>query len=217
MTPEGAGWGVAIDGGWFDEERHLYRCSEGVIRPSATQVFDLLGMSDFSAIDEETLNWKRTYGNAVHVGAQLIAEGDLNWDDVDDAIIDAVTGIEQFLKKYEFEFEAAEERKIRTLCGMKFGTTLDLRGSIMYHGQRRRVLIDWKTGTKYSPTWPWQLGSYYVEQPQGNWIGVVGQVKKDGVVTPYWVQDLEKAKQVFQVLLAAANLKLNAGLAKVGK
>ncbi len=46
------------------------------------------------------------------------------------------------------------------------------------------------------------------------YIGVALQVNKEGKVNPHWVEIL-KAKQEFCILLAAANLKLNAGLAKI--
>ena len=208
-------WGVAIEGGFFDEERHLYRCSEGIVRPSSTQVFDILGMSDFSNVTAEKLAWKREYGNAVHAASLYMVTSDLDWDSLDEAIIPAVTGIEQFLKKHEFVCEAAEERKIRTLCGMKYGTTLDYKGTLLYHGVRKHAIVDWKTGTKPEPTWTWQVGSYYADQPkvEGGWIGLVGQVDEEGLVRPHWVLDLDRAKREFGVLLAAANLKLNHNLA----
>lgn len=212
-----AEWGVQIDGGWFHEGRHRYRCLEGHIRPSATQVFEILGCSDFSGIKPSVLEWKRNYGQAVHLAGQLLAQGDLNWESVDDVIIPAVTGIEGWLQKYEFVCEGAEETKIRTLCGMQYGTRLDLRGTLKFHGKRRHAIVDYKTGSKKSKTWDWQLGSYYVDQPkvEGGWIGVVVQVDMEGIVEPYWVLDLEKEKREFQVLLGGANLKLNNGMAKL--
>ena len=211
------GWGVQIDGGWFHEETHRYRCTAGYIRPSATQVFEILGMSDFSAISPLVVEWKRNYGQAVHAAGQFLATGDLDWDTVDDAIIPAATGIEMWLKKYEFICEGTEELKIRTLFGMQYGTRLDLRGSLMYHGRRRNVIVDYKTGSKKSKTWDWQLGSYYVDQPkvEGGWIGVILQIDMDGTVEPHWVLDLEKEKREFQVLLASAILKINNGFVKL--
>jgi len=212
-------WGVPIDGGFFDEERHVYRCIDGIVRPSSTQVFDILGMNDFSGIAPEVMEWKRNYGGAVHAASHYLMQGDLDWDSLDEAIIPAVTGVEQFLKKHRYEPEAAEERKIRTLCGMKFGTTLDTRGTILYHDVRRPAIVDLKTGSKRSPTWDWQLGSYSVEQEKKEtaWIGLVIQTDIQGIVEPYWVIDLEKAKREFQHLLAASILKINAGLAQVGR
>lgn len=212
-----AEWGVQIDGGFFDEPKHKYRCAQGIIRPSATQVFDILGCNDFSSIRPQVMEWKRNYGQAVHLAGQFLAVGDLDWDSVDEAVIPAATGIEQWLKKYEFICEGTEETKIRTLCGMQYGTRLDLRGTLMYHQKRRHAIVDYKTGSKKSKTWDWQLGGYYVDQPkvEGGWLGVVLQIDMDGVVEPHWVLDLEREKREFQVLLAAANLKLNAGLVKL--
>jgi len=207
-------WGEQIDGGFFSQADHRYRCTQGIIRPSATQVFEILGCSDFSGIAPAVMEWKRNYGQAVHLAGQFLAVGDLDWDSVDEAVVPAVTGIEQWLKKYEFECEGTEETKIRSLCGMQYGTRLDLRGTLLYHDKRRHCIVDYKTGSKRSKTWDWQLGSYYVDQPKvdGGWIGVVAQVDMDGKVTPHWVLDLEKEKREFQALLVAAILKLNNGM-----
>jgi hypothetical protein len=212
-------YGIPIENGFFDSEKHLYRCSEGIVRPSSTQVFDILGMSDFSAIPEDVLEWKRQYGMSLHSAVEYLTQGDLDWDSVDEAIISSVTGVEQFLLRFEYQSEACEELKIRTLGGMKYGTRLDNRGTILFRNQRKHVIVDFKTGSKASRTWDWQLGSYSVEQPKvdGGWIGLALQIGKDGDVKPFWVLDLERARREFQVLLAAALLKINAGLASVGK
>ena len=65
-----------------------------------------------------------------------------------------------------------------------------------------------KTGSKYSPTWPWQIGGYSAGVPKVEGSGYVGaalQVDKDGQVKPFWV-DVVKARQEFTLLLATANL-----------
>lgn len=212
-----AAWGIEIDGGYFHEEAHLYRCTQGIIRPSATQVFDILGCSDFKNIPEKVLEWKRTYGNAIHIAGQYLPWGQLDWDSLDDVILPAVTGIDSFLREYEFEPESTEELKIRSLYGMQYGTRLDLKGTIKFRGKRRHCILDYKTAARTSKTWDWQLGGYYAEQPavEGGWIGVIAQVDPEGFVEPHWVLDLEKQKREFQVLLSAAILKLNNGMAKL--
>lgn len=218
MTGENK-WGEKIPGGWFDEERHIYRCDQGVIRPSSTQVFDILGMVDFGNAKEEVLEYKRQYGIAIHKGVELIAKGSLDWDTVDDRIIAPLTGIEQYLKKNRFEVESCEERRIVTTCGMVYGMTLDLRGTMMYQGIRRSAIADLKTGVKFSKTWEWQLGGYLIPQVkvERGWLGVIFQLHPDGRVIPHYVNDVEKAKREFQTLLAAAIIKVNGGFARIGK
>jgi len=204
-------WGEPIEGGFYRDDRHEYRDEQGSRIPSATQVFALLNCSDFSMVDPEDLAWKRTYGDAVHKGSELLVWDKLDWDSCPEEIIPAVTGIEQFFKGLDYQPEATEEKKIVSFCGMKVGTTLDHRGSILYHGVRRGVVVDVKTGSKSSPTWAWQLGAYV---PAVSFLALIAQVDKQGKVTPHWINAL-KAQREFQILLAACNLKLNAGLASL--
>ena len=128
-------WGTKIDGGWFDEQTHCYRNQEGVIVPSVTQVFDILGLTDFSRVKPETLEWKRVYGTAVHSAIEFLMDGDLDWDKVDDAIFEAVVSIEQRFKDMKFVSHGAEIRRIVTVYGMQYGMTLDHKGKVLYHRQ----------------------------------------------------------------------------------
>ena len=212
-------YGLKIEGGWFKEDGHLYRNEQGIIVPSSTQVFDIEGCTDFSAANPDDVAWARAYGNEVHRGMESLACRTLDWDSLDDAIAPAVSGIDTFLQKVGYRHQSAEERKIRNLCGMEYGTTLDLRGTIIYHGRERHAILDGKTGSKFSKTWEWQLGSYFTGQAKvpGGWIGIALQVDKDGQVKSHFVIDLVRARDEFQTLLAAANLKLNNGMAKILK
>lgn len=210
-------WGVPILGGFFKEEGHQYRNQKGVVVPSNTQVFEIHGLSDFSMVNQEDLEWKRIYGDAVHVATQFAVQDDLDWDTLDGAIEAPVRGIKQRLDEMGFELEATEEIRIASLCGMEYGMKLDLRGSVLHHGKRRKAIIDLKTGSKFSKTWEWQLGGYL--QPQmkvpGGWLGIILQVAPAGKVTPHYVNDVEAAKREFHILLAAAILKLNYGYASL--
>lgn len=212
-----ADYGLEISGGFFDEAKHVYRKEDGVIVPSTTQVFSVLGCNDFEGVPQDVLEWKRNYGIAVHRAVELIVQDDLDWDSVDDIIVPALTGLELKLKAMQFKYEAAEERKIHSLFGMHYGLTTDLRGTIVHQNKERKVVIDLKSGVKFSPTWKWQLGGYTTAQNKVDvgWMGVVLQFDKEGKVTPHYIE-LVSAQREFQILLAAANLKLNAGLAKVG-
>jgi hypothetical protein len=202
---------IAIEGGTFSEEKHLYKDETGLIVPSATQVFDILAMNDFSKVKEEDMEWKRGFGNAVHKGVELVVFDQLDWSTCSEEIIPAITGIESFLGELRYKPEKAEERKIVTLNGMKYGMTLDHRGTCWYHNVERKIVVDVKTGTKFSPTWRWQGGGYV---PSLTYLLLIAQVSKDGKVTPHWVEPI-KAQREFGILLAAAMLKLNAGLAQI--
>ena len=210
-------WGAEIPGGYFDPKRHLYRNEKGTVVPSTTQVFSILGCNDFDGVPADVLEWKRNYGIAVHKAIELLVEGDLDWDSLDEMIIPAVSGLEQKLKMLQFKYEAAEEMRVHTLCGMQYGLTVDLRGTIVHQGKERKAVIDLKSGVKFSPTWRWQIGGYVTgqEKANGGWMGVILQFDKLGNVFPHYV-DLIPAQREFQTLLAAAILKLNAGLVKLG-
>lgn len=212
-------WGIQIEGGYFDEARHIYRNEAGVPVISSTQVFDVLGCSDFSGVDPETLELKRLYGTGLHKCVQYLVANDLDWDSVDDQLIDPLVAIETKLKSIDFQLDHAEEPRIASIHGMQFGMTLDLRGTMMHLGHRRHVVIDLKTGVKFSKTWEWQLGSYIWPQPrvERGWLGLIFQVSKSGKVVPHYVKDVEAAKREFQILLASAMLKVNNGFAKIGK
>jgi hypothetical protein len=211
-------WGIEIPGGWFDSKRHMYRNVKGTIVPSTTQVFSHLALVDLDGIPQDLLEWKRDYGIACHKAVEFMAVGDLDWDSLDEAIIPAVTGIEAFLKKLEYQHEAAEEIRIGNLFGMEFGLTSDLRGSVMHQGKRRKAIIDLKSAVKRSETWSWQIGSYTSQQEktEGGWMGIICQFDKAGNVTPHYV-DVPKAQREFQTLLAACILGINAGLYKPKK
>jgi hypothetical protein len=212
-------YGIEIPGGWFDEERHLYRNQHGTIVPSATQVFEINGLYNFDPVPEQTMRWKSGYGTAIHSAVSYLVVGDLDWDTVDKEIVVSVTAIETRLKEMQFELVATEEPRIASIYGMEYGMTSDLRGTIMYRGQRRSAIIDLKSGSKWVKYWDWQIGAYVWPQekvPLG-WVGVVLQVDAAGGITPHHVKDVEAAKREFQILLASAILKINNGFAKIGK
>lgn len=208
-------WGDPIEGGFFrGGDFHEYRNTKGERIPSSTQIFDLLKCSDFSKVDPEDLAWKRQFGNALHRGVELLVFDKLDWESCDEEVVPGIVGIEEWLRKVEYIPEHVEERRIATVCGMHFGMTADHRGSLLYKGIRRPAILDLKTGSKASPTWNWQLGSYYLGSPKptvGLYVGAVLQVNREGRVVPHWV-DLIRAAREFQCLLATANLLLNAGL-----
>lgn len=195
-------WGIEIPGGFFDEGKHIYRDETGIRILSTTQVFTVLGLSDFSQVPPDILEWKRIYGTALHRAAELLLQGHLDWDSVDDVLIPAVTGIDNWLQSIGYVAESTEEIMIGAVSGMKVGMTRDTRGEMNFRRQRKKAVIDFKTGVEVSPTWNWQLGAY---APPGV-MGIVAQVSKAGKVTPHYVEDTMRYKREFGTLLAAANI-----------
>lgn len=211
-------WGEPIEGGFFDPVKHIYRNPKGTIIPSVTQVFTLLGFSDYSMIKPATLQWKQTFGTAVHAALEYLIQGDLDWDSLDLEIIPPVVGIETWLKQRKYVGEATEEAKIVTVFGMEFGMQLDHRGRIEHLGKERSVIIDVKTASKEEPVWKWQLGAYSLGQAKvpGGWLGAMLKVDEEGVVKPFYY-DLTVAAREFQTLLATVILGINNGLYSLKK
>jgi hypothetical protein len=211
-------YGIEIPGGYFDEKLHLYRNPKGTIVPSVTQIFTLLGFSDYSMIKPATLEWKRLYGGAVHSALEYLVAGDLDWDSLDEIIIPPVAGIEQWLKQRKYVSDATEESKIVTVFGMEFGMRLDHRGRMEHLGKERSVILDLKTASKEEPVWKWQLGAYSLGQEKvaGGWLGAMLKVDEQGEVKPFYY-DLFAAAREFQTLLATCILGINNGLYKIGK
>jgi hypothetical protein len=212
-------WGKKITGGYFSESDHHYRDDGGTPVIACTRVFDILGMVDLDNIARQVLMWKRAYGSALHRCVQYLAHQDLDWGSVDERLVEPLKGIEKFLKDCEFEVVYAEEPRISSINGMKFGMTPDLVGKITYQGKKRNAVIDVKTGAAYSPTWAWQVGGGYLSEATGDWVAGILKVDPAGKVTPYWIGNAEiaNAKREFAILLAAALLKVNAGMATLTK
>ena len=73
----------ALDMLTFDEARHEYRLLGGVV-PSVTQI--LAPLVDLSGIPRAVLDAKRQLGQDVHYACQLLDEGDLDEDSVEEQI-----------------------------------------------------------------------------------------------------------------------------------
>lgn len=211
-------WGKPIPGGFFDEKKHLYRNERGTVVPSVTQVFDLLHMVDFSAIDPGVLEWKRQFGTSVHKAIELLVQNDLDWDSCDERAIPAIAGVEQAFKKLQFRSEVVEDSRIFSLFGMEYGGSCDHRGTCIYQGQERHCVIDLKTASKEEFYWKWQVSAYTVGLTKGekSWLGMVLKVDQDGNVKPFYY-DVYAGLREFQTLLAACIIGINSGAYKVGK
>lgn len=210
--------GVAIPGGFYRDADHAYFDERGARVPSVTQVFSLLRLSDFSGIPEGTLEWKREYGSSLHRGVELLVQSDLDWDSCDDVLIAPLRGIEEKLKVMQYKSLAVEENRVYSLYGMRFGGTLDHRGTCIYHGEERQCVIDLKTGCKPEQYWKWQISAYTVglEKALKPWLGIIMQVDQRGEVKTIFVDTLTGLRE-FQYLLAAAVLGINNGYYRIGK
>lgn len=69
----------------FDADSHTYTL-DGRVVPSVTQLIRPLEADALARIPENTLEWKRGLGEQVHLACQLDDEGDLDEDNLDQAI-----------------------------------------------------------------------------------------------------------------------------------
>lgn len=206
---------LQIAGGTFEPEGHIYRDAEEHRVLSVTQIFQLLGLVDFSGIDPDVLWRKSQIGIAVHKAIELLTTTGLDWDTVDDIAMAYVVGTEQWLRRHQFKLEAAEQQGIHVVNGMAYGYQMDLRGTILYRNVATPVIIDLKTTVKKSPLWKIQLAAYELAAPplpdNKSYLRVILHLQKDGRVKPYYFDKIED-RATFLYMAYVATWARNEGL-----
>lgn len=208
---------IAIPGGFFQDEGHKYIDAAGLRVPSVTQVFELLGLTDFEFIKKEVLVRKSQIGVAVHSAIQFLTENALDWDSVADEAMGYVVAGETWIKEQGFVSLEREKQGIHSVGGMAFGFQYDQRGTLMYKGRLRHVILDLKTTVATSPTWKLQTAAYALAAPKlpigERYLRCILQLKADGKFTPHYFEDNKTDENAFQYALYMAIWKLNHGLA----
>lgn len=205
---------IQINGGTFEESSHTYRDDRGRKLPSVTQVFALLNMVDYSRVKEEILERKSQLGIAVHSAVQYLCEGCLDWDSVADEAMSYVVGAECWMKEQQFTSLAQEEQGVNIVNGMAYGYMMDNRGTMVYKGRLRHVILDLKTCVAESPTWELQTAAYALAAPKlpngEKYLRVILQLKADGKAKPHYFENREDENS-FLYALYTAIWKLNRG------
>jgi hypothetical protein len=205
---------VKIPGGWFEPTGHVYRDEEGNRVLSVTQVFQILGLTDYGDVNPATLKHKSEIGIAVHKALELLLQNNLDWDTVDEIAMNYVIGAELWFRNMKFQLGACEQQGIFEIYGMKIGYQYDQRGSIEYQGQRHHVIVDLKTALKESPAWPLQTAAYVLAapplDPSEQYLRVVLHLQKDGRVKPIYYKDPQD-QQTFLYMAYTAVWKMNHG------
>lgn len=188
---------LEVPGGFFSPVGHIYRDAQGQRILSVTQVFQLLGLVNYDFVRQEVLDRKSEIGIAVHRAVELLTEGTLDWETVDNAAWNYVVGTEQWMDDMKFVPMSREQRGICTVNGsMRFGYQYDLLGTMVFKGQMRWVLIDLKTASQESVTWALQTAAYEIAARQvvgaemdGGCVRVVLHLRPDGRVKPLYYDD----------------------------
>jgi len=203
---------IEISGGWFEPDGHIYRDTQGNRVLSVTQVFQMLGLVDYSDVDQGVLQHKSEIGIAVHKAIELLLTGRLDWDTVDEAAMAYVVGAKLWFRNMRFDLVGCEQQGIFETHGMKIGYQYDQLGSIFYEGHRQPVIIDLKTAIKESPTWPLQTAAYALAAPKlkdgEDYLRVVLHLQKDGRVKPLYYHDAED-RRAFLYMAYCAQWKQN--------
>ncbi len=124
---------VSIPRGFYSGSAHAYYDENGKWVPSATQVLNLVGLSDYSRVKPEVLEAKRAIGHEAHA---LCAEFDIN-DFVDpswasDAAAPYLKAYLKFREERRFvpDKTKVEKPMIAVIHGMPVGVTPDAPGTL---------------------------------------------------------------------------------------
>lgn len=123
----------------FDPEAHEYRVDGVGVVPSVTTVLKYAGLLDFDGIPLRVLHAARERGRRVHLAAQYLVEGALDWSTVDPADRPYVEAAARFIERGEFAVVSQERRVFHALH--RYAGTVDLLGT--FHGAW--AVADYKT------------------------------------------------------------------------
>jgi hypothetical protein len=191
----------------FDEETHTYRI-DGRIIPGVSDILSAasIGHSDTTdsgyEVDADVMDYARDRGSDVHLACQLLDEGDLDWESLDEEIEPYVVGYEQWKEETGFVPDMIEQilyNEADDYCG-----TMDRAGWI----GDERVVVDIKTGSLK----PWhriQAAAYAACLPtRGIWpLRIILRLKATGkkFFTPYRFLP-ETAEWDYEVFKAARTI-----------
>jgi len=139
----------------FDEATHTYTV-DGVQVPSVTQILETVGISDFSGVPFERLQYAQDLGVAVHKATEAYDQDDLDWSSIEGSVVEpCLAAWIAFRKQTGFIPRLIERRGVAQVAGQRYGFCLDREGDL----DGRATVLDIKTGEK-SRAWPIQLSAY---------------------------------------------------------
>ena len=131
-----------MNGLTFDPEKHEYR-RNGLIVPSVTQILEQVGISDFSGIPTEILEYAKIRGTMVHKATALDDEGYLDEESIDPVIMPYVEAWRKFKEEFSFVPIMIERMIYHPVFG--YCGTLDRTGNIEEDFEKE-VILDIKSG-----------------------------------------------------------------------
>lgn len=137
----------------FLEEPHSYSL-RGKEYPSVTRIINGRLGDPFADVPPDRLEFAQGRGNAVHMAAKLLTDGELDWNTVDPRIEGYVRAVERFHYEKKGKIVYTEKRMVSPELG--YAGTPDL---VMFL-DGRRSLIDYKTGQQMTARMQLQTAAY---------------------------------------------------------
>lgn len=137
----------------FQQEPRLYRFRGKGYRSVTDYITEVLG-DPFADVPEDRLTFCQGRGNAVHIGAALFVDGELDWNTVDPRIEGYLRAVERFHNDCPGRVVYTEKRLVAPELGLA-GTP-----DIVKFVRGRRALIDYKTSQQMYPRMRLQTVGY---------------------------------------------------------
>jgi len=141
----------------FDPTTHTYRYNKQVI-PSVTQLLEEFGLSDFSGVPTDRLEYKRVLGMAVDLACDYFERGELDEASLDKRIYGYMNAYKRFREIVAFEPDLEKTAKPMYSQKWRFAGTNDLVGMM----NEEFVVIDRKCTWALYPSAKIQLMGYKI-------------------------------------------------------
>ncbi len=194
----------------FDESAHRYRLA-GRELISVTTAIKEAGMVDMTHWNE----YARQRGSYLHQAIHLHVKGELEPGSIDPALEPYFVAFHTFLQDAAIDFEHCERR----VCDPRYGYAGTLDAIVWWpdrQGQRKRVLIDWKSGF-FPPMAAAQTAAYLrcarEWYPAGTFISRAGLwLRGDGSYRTQFFTDVVQDEADFLAALRVAQFRRRHGL-----
>lgn len=141
----------------FDESKHAYYSSTGLLIPSVTQILKAGGYINFDGVRVGVLERKRQLGTLVHKLTEIYDQGEnLDEYEIPDVVIPYCEGWANFRVDSGFIPNRIEHRMIGEVHSMCYGMCLDVDGWM----DGDYYIFEKKCGTSESPVWGLQTAAY---------------------------------------------------------
>ena len=202
----------------FEAEGHRYtERGSGIPILSVTQVLDSVGIVDYPDFAKDAMEWKSGLGTAVHTATQFIdssAQGDLDWNTVDQRIVPYIVGYEKFCEEACFTAQHVELRGAVKLPQGPVAFTLDRIGTL----GGLSAIVEIKCTLNLEKSVAIQLAGYEEcvlalgHKPEGSptFKRIAVQLRENGTYKLYSYAD-PVDKNVWRWALALASWKQNNG------